>query len=255
MIWYQWIDEQPRRGWLNMAIDAALLDLAERDGVGFLRLYRWDPACLSFGRHEPAERRYRRDRIDELGLDVVRRPSGGRAVWHDAELTYAVAAPVDALGALNASHHAIHRMLARALERMGLEPTLAPAGRPTSPAAGACFDVAAGGELVAAGRKLAGSAQLRGQHAFLQHGSLLLDGSQDLVAALSRTPARPPSTTSLTQLLARPVTFAELAEHVAETAPAEWPGEWRTIRAGDPILEHAALFADTFRSPSWTWAR
>jgi lipoate-protein ligase A len=255
MIWYQWIDEQPRRGWLNMAIDAALLDLAELDGVGFLRLYRWEPACLSFGRHEPAGRRYQRERIEELGLDVVRRPSGGRAVWHDAELTYAVAAPSGALGALNASHHAIHRMLARALTRMGLEPTLAPAGRPTSPAEGACFDVAAGGELLAGRRKLAGSAQLRGQHAFLQHGSVLLDGTQDLVAALSRTPAPPPSTASLTQALARPVAFAELAEHVADTAPAEWPGEWHTIVTGDVILERAAHFADTFRSPAWTWSR
>lgn len=255
MNWHLWIDDQPRRGWLNMAVDAALLDLAEHEGTGFLRLYRWGPPCLSFGRHEPAARRYRRDRIEELGLDVVRRPSGGRAVWHDAELTYAVAAPAGALGSLAESHRAIHTTLARALERIGAEPALAPAGRPTSPAEGPCFDVAAGGEILARGRKLAGSAQLRARGAFLQHGSLLLDGTQDLLAAVSSTPSLPPSATSLTKVLARPVAFAELAEHVADAATSEWPGHWHTISTGDVIVERAAGFADTFRSAEWTWLR
>ena len=78
--WCLLIDEA-RPGWENMAIDSALLDLVDRSGGAFLRLYRWEPHCLSFGRHEPASRRYDRARIAELGLDCVRRPTGGRAVW------------------------------------------------------------------------------------------------------------------------------------------------------------------------------
>ncbi len=77
-----------------MATDAALLDEADRSGRAFLRLYRWSPPCLSFGRHEPAATRYDRVAIARLGIDVVRRPTGGRAVWHEHEVTYAVAAPV-----------------------------------------------------------------------------------------------------------------------------------------------------------------
>ncbi|MFN2326957.1 MAG: biotin/lipoate A/B protein ligase family protein, partial [Gemmatimonadales bacterium] len=88
-----WRDETPRPGWANMAIDRALLDLAAGEGAVVMRLYRWHPHCLSFGRHEPALRRYDRERIAALGLDTVRRPTGGRAVWHARELTYAVAAP------------------------------------------------------------------------------------------------------------------------------------------------------------------
>src|SRR5687768_9071128 len=77
--WHLWLDVTPRAGYRNMAIDSALLALAERDGTGFVRLYRWFPACISFGRHESAARRYDRVRIEGLGLDVVRRPTGGRA--------------------------------------------------------------------------------------------------------------------------------------------------------------------------------
>ena len=54
VVWHLWNDEQPRPGWANMAIDMALLDRAEQQGERWLRLYRWDPHCLSFGRHEPA---------------------------------------------------------------------------------------------------------------------------------------------------------------------------------------------------------
>src|SRR5690606_29093501 len=68
-----WIDAQPRPGWQNMAIDHAMFDWAEATGGQLWRLYRWDPHCLSFGRHEPAARRYDRARIDQLGIDCVRR--------------------------------------------------------------------------------------------------------------------------------------------------------------------------------------
>ena len=69
-----WLDLEGRPGWQNMAIDQAMLDRAGR-GERRLRLYRWTPHCLSFGRHEPASRRYDRAKIGALGLDVVRRPS------------------------------------------------------------------------------------------------------------------------------------------------------------------------------------
>ncbi|HET7600886.1 MAG TPA: hypothetical protein VFK09_11365 [Gemmatimonadales bacterium] len=273
--WHLWLDQNPRPGFLNMAIDSALLELAEGDGVGFLRLYRWEPACLSFGRHEPALRRYRRERIEALGLDVVRRPTGGRAVWHAAELTYAVAAPSGALGPLAASHRAVHEMLAAALRRLGVEVGLAPRAPAVAVSGGACFATAAGGELISGGRKLAGSAQLRARAAFLQHGSVLLAGDQSLVAAVSagacnevaagaqaavrsRARARPqpaprPETT-LAEVLGRAVGFEEVAVAIADEARG-WQRTWREVRRGDPIVERAAPLADVFRSSAWTWAR
>src|SRR5436853_7527470 len=85
--WRVWIDDTPRPGWCNMALDRALLDRAEMEGESWLRLYTWQPHCLSFGRHEPATRRYDARLIASLGIDTVRRPTGGQAVWHSQELT------------------------------------------------------------------------------------------------------------------------------------------------------------------------
>ncbi len=260
-MWHLWVDDVPRPGYLNMAIDETLLRLAEADGAGVLRLYRWAPACLSFGRHEPARWRYRRDRIAERGLDVVRRPTGGRAVWHDAELTYAVAAPAAAFGTLRETYLAIHRTLAYALSELGLAAALAPApARAAAPDAGACFASPAGGEVVAGGRKVVGSAQLRTRTAFLQHGSVLLSGDQRVVAEVSAGPAPPDGDTSLARLLGRRVSFEEAAERVAAAARS-WGGasgghgDWRSIHRGDVILELAAAAADGYRSEEWTWRR
>jgi hypothetical protein len=78
MRWTLLVDPAGRPGWHNMAVDQALLDLAAGEGRAFLRIYRWEPFCLSFGRNEPALRRYDRAAIEQQGLDTVRRPTGGR---------------------------------------------------------------------------------------------------------------------------------------------------------------------------------
>src|SRR5918999_438442 len=174
--WRLWIDEQPRPGWANMSLDMALLDRAERDGESWLRLYQWEPYCLSFGRHEPASHAYDVERIRSLGMDIVRRPTGGRAVWHTSELTYAVAAPWEVFGSLRGAYLEIHRLLRQALGTLGVATTLAPRVRTAALDSGGCFSQPVGGEVLANGRKVVGSAQLRRGSALLQHGSILLDG-------------------------------------------------------------------------------
>src|SRR5437667_2389638 len=161
-----------------MATDQALLEESDRTGRAFLRLYRFDPRCISFGRNEPARERYDPDAIARLGCDVVRRPTGGRAVWHEHEVTYAVAAPIATFGGLRAGYRAIHARLVAALRRLGVEATLA-ADRPRPPQRlGACFAAPVGGAVLVGGRKLVGSAQVCEGRAFLQHGSILLAGAQ-----------------------------------------------------------------------------
>lgn len=251
MRWTLLIDPEGRPGRENMWIDDTLLRRA-RDGAAWLRVYRWAPGCLSFGRHEPARRRYDSDRIAGLGLDTVRRPTGGRAVWHDREVTYAVAGPVALFGSLRETYHAIHQMLASALRRLGVATTLAGVpDRASSLAAGACFATAAGGEVLAAGGKVVGSAQVREQDRFLQHGSILLADDQEIVTRVSRVPASPPAAAPLGAILGRHVTFDEVADAIARTAAATWPGTWR--RATSPVRppETPNRFAD----PTWTWRR
>jgi lipoate-protein ligase A len=241
-----------RPGFRNMAIDQALLERA-RLGEWGLRLYRWAPHCLSFGRHEPARRRYDRARIEALGLDVVRRPTGGRAVWHADELTYALAVPADALGGLRESYREIHRMLLLALDRLGVPAELAPDGRPAPLDAGACFAAPAGGEIVAGGRKLVGSAQLREGAALLQHGSILLAGRQDLVRDLTLGGGPSDRSGSLAEATGHSPALREVADAVATAAAERWGGAWEPGPVSGDLLAEAARHEPTFRSPEWTW--
>jgi lipoate-protein ligase A len=244
-LWHVLVDADPRAGAVNMAIDQALLDDVERTGRSFLRLYRWSPPCLSLGRHEPALARYDRAAIERRGVDVVRRPTGGRAVWHDAELTYAVAAPVAAFGSLRDSYRAIHERLAAALRTLGAPAELAPDAGHRTPVTGPCFAGAIGGEIVVRGRKVVGSAQVRQGGALLQHGSILLDGSQDVVRAVTREPGASARDTTLSAVLGRPLAFGEVADAVV----AAWAAPVR--HAPVPTVPPLHRFSD----PAWTWRR
>lgn len=252
LAWSPLIDANGRSGAENMALDQALLDDADRRGdVAYLRLYRWNPPCLSFGRNEPARSRYDRAEIACLGVNVVRRPTGGRAVWHDDEVTYAVAAPVAAFGCLRDSYRAIHERLARAIRALGADATLAPAGaHPGALSAGACFAQPVGGEVLVRGRKVVGSAQVRQGAAFLQHGAILLGGSQELVARVSRERPPAPNATSLSEALGRRLTFEEVASAITES----WLGDdeaWRREELNPLPPPPLTVFSD----PAWTWRR
>lgn len=245
-MWQVMLDPAGRSGAANMAIDAGLLRDAAASGRAVLRLYRFSPPCLSLGRNEPAAR-YDRAAIARLAIDVVRRPSGGRAVWHEHDVTYAVAAPIAAFGGLRAAYHAIHARIAAALRALGADVTLA-FDRPSARApgrSGACFATAVGGEVVAAGRKLVGSAQVRQGAALLQHGSILVAGSQDIVDVVSREPSGTGGATTLAQVLGRPVSFDEVASAIVD---AWWDTVSRTARPPDGLTA-------AFRDPAWLWRR
>lgn len=218
------IDPHGRSGAENMAVDAALLAESNVTGQAFLRLYRFDPPCFSLGRNEPADQ-YDQAMIARLGLDVVRRPTGGRAVWHQDEVTYAVAAPIAMFGGLRKAYRAIHERLAAAIRPLGADATLALHQPPPSstllhhPAS--CFAIPARGEVLVAGRKLIGSAQVRKGDAFLQHGSILLDGTQGIVSTLSRERRAVSGETTLSAVLGRRVSFDEVVAAIVAAWGAE----------------------------------
>jgi lipoate-protein ligase A len=238
-----------------MAIDLALLQRASRSGECWVRLYTWRPHCLSFGRNEPARQRYDRSKIERAGLAVVRRPTGGRAVWHARELTYAVAAPVDAMGSLPDAYLEIHRMLGSALRRLGAEASLAGASPSSGLDAGACFARPVGGELLVKGRKVVGSAQLREGGALLQHGSILLGDDQRMVGSVTNGGAPSDGSTPLGDLLGREVTADEAAVAVAGAARDRWGDSWSDAPEPAALLTEAEAHLARFRAEHWTWSR
>ncbi len=173
--WRVLVDE-PLTGAANMARDHALA-AALRPGTGTLRLYRWTPATLSLGRNEPFTVGYREFLRERPDIDVVRRPTGGRAVLHDRELTYSVVLPARALGGPRRAYRRINEALVEGLRGLGADARVAE-GRSLPPDAGPCFLEPAEGEVVVAGRKVVGSAQVRIGSAVLQHGSILLRADQ-----------------------------------------------------------------------------
>jgi lipoate-protein ligase A len=241
-------------------------------GRGVVRLYRWVRPTLSLGRHEPARGVIDPARVAEGGVDLVRRPTGGRTVLHHEELTYAVVAPLRALGGAREGYARINRGLAEGLAALGLPVALAEAGRPVPPDAGACFREPAEGEVVAAGRKLVGSAQLRVGPNLLQHGSILMEDGQaridefrvGLSPATESVPVAGPGSRGrggVRGLSARSVAVEEVVEAVSRGLRGALEGDWRPTRAG-ASLEEADLPSDPapellarYRSPEWSWRR
>lgn len=247
----------PLPGATNMAVDEALMDGARRGQVT-LRLYRWGPGCLSFGRNQTARNRYDGDYAASLGYHVVRRPTGGRSVLHDRELTYAVTAPLE-WGSLREAYLRINRALANGLRELGLDATVheATAGPAPRPTVRACFRDPMPGELTAGGRKLAGSAQWRFKGALLQHGSLLLHNDQALVETLrvGAPPRLEIPAVGLVELLGREPSGGELEAAIAAGFERELQVEAVPDTLTDGELERVDRLRPAYEDPAWTWRR
>jgi lipoate-protein ligase A len=165
----------PAAGTWNMGVDEALLASAAEGGVPTLRLYAWQGPWLSlgYGQRVGAERLAA---CAGAGVGVVRRASGGLAVLHGADLTYAVAAPERLLPAgLRPTYETLAAALLAALRALGVDAQRsAAATADAGPGGFDCFAEPAADELCVGGRKLVGSAQRRGGGGVLQHGSLRL---------------------------------------------------------------------------------
>lgn len=186
---------EPAGGAWNMAVDEAVLESVTRgDSRPVLRLYRWQPPCLSLGYSQPVS-----DvdllKLKESGWEMVRRPTGGRAILHTDELTYAVIAPLTeerAAGTLLESYQRLSQALLRALQLLQVRAEVQGDQTHPSPAAQAdpaiCFERPSSYEITVNNKKLIGSAQSRRYKGVLQHGSLPLSGD---LARITRVLAYP----------------------------------------------------------------
>ncbi len=218
------IIDAPAPGEDNMRRDVALLDECASEAIaGAVRLYGFRPTCLSLGRMQPLSD-VNLEACARDGVDVVRRPSGGRAVLHDQEVTYCVVCrasdPVFG-GRVLESCARIHRAIAGGLMLLGVvtAPRALPADLRRDAREGAtvadCFARPAAHELLdQRGRKLVGSAQARRGGALLQHGSVLLEPPR---ASPYLNSGEPPATpgASVRELAGRQVTWEELVDALA----------------------------------------
>jgi lipoate-protein ligase A len=267
--------DPPLDGARNMARDHALA-AGLIAGAAVLRIYGWSIPTLSFGRNEPV--RDLRGRLEALGgVSFVRRPTGGRTVLHDRELTYAVVVPLRALGGIRQAYRRVNEGLVSALLSLGVPADLGGARKTAPPGAGPCFREAAGDEVTVDGRKLVGSAQVRIEGALLQHGSILLAEDQSRLDAVwpdESAVAPPPA--SLAEILGTIPPWERMTEAIVggmrEVLEGTWSAPLARVSSGpspssartrdgaadlrqvdDQALGEHLL--GLYRSHSWTWRR
>lgn len=248
----------PRTGAENMARDVALLTRARETGETVLAVYAWNRPTLSLGRNQRARGRYDLDLMHALQIDIVRRPTGGRALLHHREVTYSVTAPIDAAGSLRDSYERINALLLNGLSRLGVSVSeAAPRERAPAPTDTPCFAIPSRGELVTDGRKLVGSAQWREEGALLQHGSILIDDDQSMIPLLaSETGDRDPipSPATLTAALGRAPLTREVADALFD-AVLEMEDASATALDEDEVRADAIARIPFFENELWTWRR
>ncbi len=272
--------DPPSSGPKNMAVDHALAACLS-PGEAVLRIYQWSRPTVSLGRNEPARDRYDPAAGRSAGIEFVRRPTGGRAVLHDRELTYAAVLPCPTPGGLRATYSLINRGLVEALRSLGVPAAMA-WGRGSSavrgfaagPDSGPCFDELAPGEVTVAGRKLVGSAQARLEGALLQHGSLLIGPGQERLLALGsvldstsagsqivghhgvlQSDRCVQAPISLEEILGRAPHWYDLVQAVISGLSGVTGGDWHRGELTEPERVKSMALNERYSSVEWTWRR
>jgi lipoate-protein ligase A len=241
---WRFIDSGRASGARQMAVDDALLTLCgQGQSPPTLRLFSFRPPCLSLGRFQPTPP----ETCREAGLDVVRRPTGGRAVLHRGDICYSVIAPADhplVAGSIHQSYARIARALAEALAVLGLPPLREAAARGPLPVADWCFEAIAPHELTLDGAKLVGSAQLRHDGILLQQGSI----------RLAPPDGQPSGAMSLEEALGRRLSRREMASALVDGFSRAWAVQFRCgpLTAEEKRLAQQ-LEREKYANPAWTW--
>jgi lipoate-protein ligase A len=215
-------------GATNMAVDEAIVTaVVEGASPPTLRFYAWSPPCLSLGRSQPLAD------VDQAacrshGVDIVRRPTGGRAILHTDELTYSLSllqSDPRAQGGVLESYRRLSEGLLAGLQHLGV-PAIQAVGerKPSAELTAICFETPSDYEITAGGRKLVGSAQWRARGGVLQHGTLPLCGDLARIVTCLELPRSEREAqgqdlvqraTTLGRLLGRTVPFDEAAHALA----------------------------------------
>lgn len=262
------IRSSPQDGITNMATDQAIME-AVGDGrvLPTLRLYGWQPPCLSLG-YAQSSQDVDESRLQSKGWMLVRRPTGGRAILHTDELTYSISLPQDnplVEGDIITSYRRLTEGLQRGLEMLGLdsESQRQPSNRANS---AVCFETPSHYEITVAGKKLIGSAQVRRQKGVMQHGSLPLCGDMTRICDVLAYPdefAREEAkekvmarTTTLEKALGKLISWETATDAIvdgfAETFGLEFEEDFLTP---DESLRLEQLRFEVYSQATWTYKR
>ncbi len=257
----------------NMAVDEAIFEqVAAGDSAPALRIYGWMPPGVSVGYFQSLDRGVHLDAIAGRGYDLVRRPTGGRAIIHHHEVTYSVSIRTDQLEGgetIHRSYRAISRGIEAGLARLGIVAHV-PKERHRAPVKGrdlpsVCFAASLGGDMEIDGRKIVGSAQMRRAGAILQHGSIPLRIDLDEHLDILGEPCGDDDDTKrmlrraavgVEDALGRSVSFEEVGRAVVDGFAEAFGLEFdEQPLSDDELAEARALVETKYSTDAWNLTR
>lgn len=263
---------------MNMAIDEAIM-LAHSKGEvpPTLRFYGWQPAAVSLGYFQQERAAIDEQECSRLGVDIVRRLTGGRAVLHDEELTYSIVVQENnpsIPATISASYRYLSKGLLAGLLQLGIKAHMSMPReaygkidrKKTAASSPACFDAPSHYELTYEGRKLIGSAQVRKYGVVLQHGSILLQFSPEKTAAVLRAGSLEQKqamakilscrATSLTEIMGRSIKREEVYNAMAKALAVSLEADLEEGCLSETEVETSRqLAAAKYNQFSWTMMR
>ncbi len=247
---YRFIDTETQDAALNMAIDEAiLLNHLQKQTPPTLRVFRWSQPAISLGRFQKVEQEILLARCEQQRIDLVRRPTGGRAVYHRDEFTYSFTSSKAygiPAGIVAAYAHLAQGLIA-ALASLNVPAELSE-GRVSKQPSAACFASSTQADLTSGGFKLIGSAQVWKEDALLQQGSLPLDDRSAEFYALLNFANEEARATALEQ-------YRQMTTPLHTLAPAiTWEAIAQAFRTGFADALHVTFQPDTLTSAEWALA-
>jgi lipoate-protein ligase A len=208
---------------------------------GYLRLYRWDPYCISIGAHQSFDD-IDKQSVNRDKLDVVKRPTGGRAILHAEELTYSVVLPVDSGYTPKSVYYKVSVALLNGLSKYSklLKNVTLQSEQPDfrnilkQPQGKLCFASTAKSEITYSGKKLVGSAQRKMGSTLLQHGSILCGSfHKNIIKYLTDKSTigtnLDKNTCDIESITGEPVDYEYLAQCVKSGFEDEWEIKFNNI--------------------------
>ena len=277
------IKDSYHSGFMNMAIDEAIM-IVHREGLvpPTIRFYQWSPAAVSLGYFQELEKEININACQGMGIDIVRRPTGGKAVLHDKELTYSFVIRENhplVNDSILETYKKISGGIIRGLSYLGIKAVLVPLREKLNNALSSnenkseihhsdiksiCFSVPSQYEVQVEGKKIVGSAQVRKKEIVLQHGSLLIELEKDKLFSVFNFPSAQIreknkirfKATSLEEILKKKINFSELSEILSRGFEEEFGvrlTEGKLTEQEEKISKE--LFENKYSTYEWNYER
>jgi lipoate-protein ligase A len=258
----------PANGSWNMAVDEALLESVGRDvAPPTLRLFAWEPPCLSLG-YAQSIHVVDEGRLRPNGWDLVRRSTGGGAILHTDELTYSVIGPANEprlSGDIITSYQRLSTAILLALKNLGLPAESQPLMKSSqdTPPDPVCFEIPSHYEITVNGKKLVGSAQARKKNAVLQHGTLPIHGDLTRITEVLVYPDEGARAKAARRLLSRATTVENVLGKIVpwEEVAKAFANAFKTALDIDLFIEELStpervraeeLIGEKYGNEEWT---